>query len=107
MPSVVPLYSVEDVWAVQELAATQKLRRHFRAADWIGHAIGGVMCLDNYDPANRVRLDRIAREWISLGYFAVEKGKDGGRKEREYLVPGAVPISLKNAIGWGAAVEKP
>lgn len=97
-PPDVPLYSAEDVRAVQALAASQTLRRDFRAADWIGHAIGGEIGLDSYDPANRGRLDRIAREWIRLRYFVIEKRKDSGRKERDYLVPGAAPTSIKDAI---------
>ncbi|MEN9925821.1 MAG: hypothetical protein RL268_1947 [Pseudomonadota bacterium] len=98
-PPDVPLYSAEDVRAVQALAASQTLRRDFRAADWIGHAIGGEIGLDSYDPANRGRLDRITREWIRLRYFVIEKRKDSGRKERDYLVPGAAPTSIKDAIG--------
>ena len=99
VPPDVPLYSAEDVRAVQALAASQTFRRHFRAVDWIGHAIGGEIGLDSYDPANRGRLDRIAREWIRLRYFVIEKRKDSGRKERDYLVPGAAPTSIKDAIG--------
>lgn len=99
VPPDVPLYSAEDVRAVQALAASQTFRRDFRAADWIGHAIGGEIGLDSYDPANRGRLDRIAREWIRLRYFVIEKRKDSGRKERDYLVPGAAPTSIKDAIG--------
>lgn len=107
VPSVVALYSDGDVRTVQELAATQTFRRDFRAGDWIGHAIGGLIGIDSYDPANRARIDRIAREWVSLGYFAVEKRKDHSRKERDYLVPVRAPISLKEAIGGSATVEKP
>ena len=107
VPSDVPLYNVEDVWAVQELAATQTFRRDFRAGDWIGHAIGVMIGIDSYDPANRARLDRIARDWVRLGYFAIEKRKDHSRKERDYLVPVRAPISLKEAIGGSATVEKP
>lgn len=99
VPPDVPLYSAEDVQAAQVLAASQKLRRNFRAGDWIGHAIGGVIGLDSYDPANRSRLDRIAREWVRLGYFVIEKRKDSSRKERDYLVAGAAPTSIKDAIG--------
>lgn len=99
VPPDVPLYSAEDVRAVQALAASQNFRRDFRAADWIGHAIGGEIGLDSHDSANRVRLDRIAREWIRLRYFVIEKRKDSGRKERDYLVPGAAPTSIKDAIG--------
>lgn len=99
VPPDVPLYSAEDIRAVQASAASQTLRRDFRAVDWIGHAIGGEIGLDSYDPANRGRLDRIAREWIRLKYFVIEKRKDSGRKERDYLVPGAAPTSLKDAIG--------
>lgn len=98
VPPDVPLYSAEDVRAVQALAASQTFRRDFRAADWIGHAIGGEIGLDSYDPANRGRLDRISREWIRLRYFVIEKRKDSGRKERDYLVPGAAPTSIKDAI---------
>ena len=99
VPPDVPLYSAEDVRTVQALAASQTLRRDFRAADWIGHAIGGEIGLDSYDTANRGRLDRIAREWIRLRYFVIEKRRDSGRKERDYLVPGAAPTSIKDAIG--------
>ena len=106
VPPDVPLYSAGDVRAVQKLAATQTFRRDFRAADWIGHAIGCEIGIDSSDPANRGRLDRIAREWVRQGYFEIEKRKDSGRKEREYLVPGAVPISVKDAIEGGASVEK-
>ncbi len=98
VPPDVPLYNAEDVRAVQALVASQTLRRDFRAADWIGHAIGGEIGLDSYDPANRGRLDRIAREWIRLRYFVIEKRRDSGRKERDYLVPGAAPTSIKDAI---------
>lgn len=106
VPPDVPLYSAEHIRAAQELAATHSFRRDFRAVDWIGHAIGGVIGLDSFDAVNRARLDRIAREWVKLGYFAVEKRKDGGRKDRDYLVPGRAPISLQEAIGGGATVEK-
>lgn len=98
IPSDVPLYSNDDVRAVQALAASNRLRRDFRATDWIGHAIGRVIGLDSYDRVNRVRLDRIARDWIHCGYFAIEKGQDKGRKDREYLIPGVVPASLADAI---------
>ncbi|MEY3703793.1 MAG: hypothetical protein RLZZ561_1413 [Pseudomonadota bacterium] len=101
VPPDVPLYSAEHVRAVQELAATQNFRRDFRAVDWIGHAIGGVIALDSFDAVNRARLDRIAREWVKLGYFAVEKRKDASRKDRDYLVPGRAPTSLRDAIGGG------
>lgn len=106
VPPDVPLYSPEDVLAVQALSASQTFRRNFRATDWIGHAIGGVIGLDSYDAINRARLDRIARDWINRGYFRIEKGKDNSRKEREYLVPGVAPTSLTDAIGEGATVEK-
>jgi KaiC/GvpD/RAD55 family RecA-like ATPase len=106
VPPDVPLYSAEHVRAVQELAVTQNFRRDFRAVDWIGHAIGGVVGLDSCDAVNRARLDRIAREWVKLGYFAVEKRRDGSRKDRDYLVPGRAPVSLHDAIGGSAAVEK-
>jgi hypothetical protein len=106
VPPDVPLYSAGDARAVQDLATTQELRRDYRATDWIGHAIGVVIGCDSHDIINRSRLDRIARDWVRRGYFVSEKRKDSGRKEREYLVPGAVPISLKNAIGGSATVEK-
>jgi hypothetical protein len=106
VPPDVPLYRAEHVRAVQELAATQNFRRDFRAVDWIGHAVGGLVGLDSCDPANRARVDRIIREWVNLGYFAVEKRKDGNRKDRDYLVPGRAPISLQDAIGGSASVEK-
>lgn len=99
VPPDVPLYSAEDVLAVQALSASQSFRRDFRATDWIGHAIGGVIGLDSYDPTNRDRLDRIVREWIKLRYFVIEKRKDSGRKERDYVVPEAAPTSIKDAIG--------
>lgn len=101
VPPDVPLYSADDVWAVQALAASQSFRRDFRSTNWIGHVIGGVIRLDSYDPANRARLDRIARDWISRSYFRIEKRKDSSRKEREYLVPGTAPRSLKDAIDGG------
>lgn len=107
VPPDVPLYSAEHVGAVQELAATQNFRHNFRAADWIGHAIGRVIGIDSFDSVNRARLDRIAREWVKLGYFAIEKRKDSSRKDRDYLVPGRVPTSLRDAIGGGVTVEKP
>ena len=107
VPPDVPLYSAEDVWAVQTLAASQSFRRDFRSTDWIGHALGGVIGLDSFEPANRGRLDRIARDWISHSYFRIEKRKDSSRKEREYLVPGAAPTALKDTIGGGATVQKP
>jgi KaiC/GvpD/RAD55 family RecA-like ATPase len=107
VPPDVPLYSAEDVRAVQELAAVRTPRLDFRATDWIGHDIGGVIGLDSYDSANRRRLDRIVREWVRRGYFVIEKRKDRERKEREYLVSGTTPTSIKDAIGGGAAVENP
>jgi hypothetical protein len=59
-------------------------------------------------PPTARRLDRIAREWVSRGYFVIEKRKDGGRKEREYLVPARQPRHrIQEAIGGGAAVENP
>lgn len=106
IPPDVPLYSAEDVLAVQALAESQTFRRNFRATDWVGHAIGGVVGVDSYDAVNRAKLDRIARDWVSRGYFRIEKGPDRNRKEREYLVPGVPPISLKDAIGGSATVEK-
>lgn len=104
VPPDVPLYSAEDVLAVQAVAASKSFRRDFRATDWIGHAIGGAMGLDSYETFNRARLDRIARDWVSQGYFRIEKRQDKSRKEREYLVLGVAPTSLKDAIGRGATV---
>lgn len=105
-PPDVALYSAEDVRSVQELGARQDLRRDFRAPDWIGHAIGGVIGLDSHEAANRGRLDRIARDWITRRYFTVQKRKDGSRKERDFLISEVVPRSLLEAIVGGAAVDK-
>lgn len=79
----------EEIRRVQDIVAAGSYRADIRADDWVGKAVAKVMELDLSHKPHRDRVSSLIAEWMRAGYFRVEVGKDGGRRERKHVVVGA------------------
>jgi hypothetical protein len=93
--------TVADMELAQQLARTGAFRVDNRSVDWFGYILAEHLHIPvsygaENDPKDVARLKTIIKTWIKNDALRIEKRKDSGRKERDYIIPGdfkgTVPI---------------
>jgi hypothetical protein len=85
--------TVAHVELARGLAQTAAYRADSRSPEWFGNALAGLLGINvsadgAIDKKARVRVKQIITTWLKNNVLRIEKRKDAGRKDREYILPG-------------------
>jgi AAA domain len=83
-----------DMHECRKLAQTGAFRTDIRSPSWVGYMVAEVLKIDATpdgpnDPKDIARIKEILRIWFKNKVFDKQKRLDGGRKEREFVIPGS------------------
>jgi AAA domain len=86
--------TVAHVELARRLAQTGAHRADSRSPEWFGYALAGPLGINisadgTVDRKAHAQLKHIVNTWLKNNVLRIEKRKDEGRKERQYIVPGA------------------
>jgi hypothetical protein len=82
-----------DMQRCRNLAQCGAYRADSQAKDWFGYAVADVLKIEiahraKNDPKDVTRVKEILKTWLKNKVLATEKRLDGGRHERDYIIPG-------------------
>jgi hypothetical protein len=85
--------STADMHKCRELARTGEYRRDSRSPKWFGYVIAEVLKINvahgaANDPKDLARVKQVLATWIKNKALKIDTRKDGGSREREFVVPG-------------------
>ena len=86
MPDDFDGVSVADLLKVQHAVDGKDFRESPQARDWAGNAVADVLGLDA--KADKGRITRLLRTWVSNGALSVVKRADGSRHSRPFIEVG-------------------
>jgi hypothetical protein len=89
--------TVAHVELARGLAQTAAYRADSRSPEWFGNAIAGLLGINvsadgAIDKKARAQVKQIITTWLKNNVLRIEKRKDAGRKDREYILPGTKDI---------------
>ena len=80
--------SVSDLRAAQLAVSAGRWRENVQSGDWVGRAIASALNLDLDEPAQKEKVKRLLKIWISTGMFQVVTGLDDQRHKRSFVEVG-------------------
>ena len=91
--------TVAHIELARQLAQTGAYRADSRSPEWFGYALaqllGTKISADGaIDKKAHAQLKHIINTWLKNSVLRIEKRKDAGRKERQYIVPGTNGTAL-------------
>jgi len=72
-------------------------RLDFRASDWVGKAVAGMLGVNPDNKADRERIKRLVDTWVSTGVLETYQQRDAQGKERTYVRAGTVTFNRESA----------
>lgn len=88
-PSALEGVTASDLQKVLIAVSGGQWREDIRAANWVGHAVGGCLGIETNDPQGRSRVKAMLRVWVKTGALEVVQMLDDSRRMRAFVIVGS------------------
>jgi hypothetical protein len=91
--------TVAHVELARQLAQTGAHRADSRSPEWFGYPLAELLGINVGADGRKAhaQLNHIIKTWLKNNVLRIERRKDAGRKDRQYIVPGANGAQLRPA----------